>query len=70
MMIYSEFGDQWIDNTARRHQDEAFCRRMMWAFWHGYETPPAIDMDTRPGTKKPRRLPQPKTILPQQWSGE
>lgn len=63
-----EYGDQWLDNRARKTQDEAFCDALAVAWKQGLEHPPMIGVDTRPCTEKPvhvpRREQQPPAISP------
>jgi hypothetical protein len=68
-MISSEQGDQWIDNRTRRAQDEDFCDAMAQAWRLGLEKPPMIGVDTRPGTRNPRHIPQRQPQLPAQSVG-
>jgi hypothetical protein len=64
-----EHGDQWIDNRARKAQDEAFCDALAYAWKQRLENPPMIGIDTRPCTANPIYVPRREQQPPGQSIG-
>jgi hypothetical protein len=64
-----EHGDQWIDNRARKAQDEAFCDALAYAWKQGLENPPMIGIDSRPCTANPVYVPRREQQPPGQSIG-
>ena len=64
-----EHGDQWIDNRARKAQDEAFCDALAYAWKQRLENPPMIGIDTRPCTANPIYVPRREQQPPGQSVG-
>ncbi len=60
----AEYGDQWLDNRARKTQDEAFCDALALAWRQGLENPPMIGVDARPCTANPVHVPRREPTIP------